>query len=601
MKKLLPFLMLLSLFLCTCTTGLGEEIDLEAPVIRITSPEKLTFQRLDFTITGTCSDNIAVTSVVVTNAEPENSPLYKIYGYADIEGENWSINMHIPKEEEGDITFKCTANDSAGNSSSRSFAQIELFVDETSPEGLAWYIDKGNHKPIGLMELDELKALDFDLSVNKDIPQNDDFTIYAKMYDAMSIEQVKLFLSDENGNVISSLTKEVSEEAYRDTTLSIYNPSFSFKKSDFSAYPTGRHYFKLSYWSKDKSGNESNRDLLWMIWYPESDLPGIEIGTDNDLYDNNSLRITVNNSISTNFFDDDALKEVKWAIREPSNVDYTAEQLIKDSFVRDKAFSSDKQNFELVGSKTFDVSGNSGLKTDYLVPGNDIQAPSIPMELKLIVCVSDSKNNWKAKIIDLIVDDNAKPLLFIDSPIENTIPKIKDGEKSIFQISGYSLDSKGSKNIKIVFIPNSAEYNTASKKESLAKEILKKDTKDSGHDILENGAIIWRKVLPKSGQAGYNDQTADGWVEQKFAFDFDMINNSDIGFNGAAGRDDKFFELMLVDTDNNQVFRQFKTVGDKTVPSIEYLYPEKNMSIVDYSTPRKSIFKKGLFKISNLC
>ena len=577
----------------SCEIGMGNSLDLEAPVITITSPEKLSYQKLDFTMTGTCYDNIEVTSVVIANAEPETSPLYKVYAYATIDGENWTADLHIPKEEEGDITFKCTATDKSGNSSSRSFKQIELFIDETSPEGLAWYIDKGNHKQIALMDLEDIKALNFNNSVNKDIPQNDDFTVYAKMYDAMSIEHIKLFLSDEDGNVISSLTKEVTELTYANTSQSIYNPSFSFKKSDFSDYSTGKHYFKLSYWSKDKSGNESVRDLLWMLWYPESDLPGIEIGTDNDVYDNNSLRITVNNSISTNFFDDDALKEVKWAIRKPSNVNYTAEQLIKNSSTRDAAFSSVKQDYELVGSKIFDISGSSGYTTDYLVPGNDVQAPSIPMELKFIVCALDSKNNWNAKIIDLIVDDNAKPLLFIDTPIENTIPKIKDGEKSIFQISGYSLDSKGSKNIKIVFIPNSSAYNTAAKKEALAKEILKKDSKDSGHDILENGAIIWRQVLPKAGQAGYNDQTADGWVEQKFSFDFDMINDSDIGFNGAAGRDDKFFELMLVDTDNNQVFRQFKTVGDTTVPSIEYLYPEKNMSIVDYSTQDLIIRYKG--------
>ena len=71
MKKLLPFLMLLSLFLCTCTTGLGEEIDLEAPEITITSPKKNSFQKLTFTFEGTCYDNKGVTDIVILTMKLE--------------------------------------------------------------------------------------------------------------------------------------------------------------------------------------------------------------------------------------------------------------------------------------------------------------------------------------------------------------------------------------------------------------------------------------------------------------------------------------------------------------------------------------------------
>lgn len=124
--------MLLSLFLCTCTTGLGEEIDLEAPEITITSPKKNSFQKLTFTFEGTCYDNKGVTDIVISNNETG-----KIYGYGTINGENWECNVSIPKEDEGEITFLCAANDSFGNSSTKSAKRIHLIVDETAPEGLA--------------------------------------------------------------------------------------------------------------------------------------------------------------------------------------------------------------------------------------------------------------------------------------------------------------------------------------------------------------------------------------------------------------------------------------------------------------------------------
>ena len=51
-----------------CTIGMGEEVDLEAPVLTITSPQKFSYQKnLSFLLEGTCTDNKGVTSVVISN------------------------------------------------------------------------------------------------------------------------------------------------------------------------------------------------------------------------------------------------------------------------------------------------------------------------------------------------------------------------------------------------------------------------------------------------------------------------------------------------------------------------------------------------------
>lgn len=582
MKKLLPFLMLLSLFLCTCTTGLGEEIDLEAPEITITSPKKNSFQKLTFTFEGTCYDNKGVTDIVISNNETG-----KIYGYGTINGENWKCDVRIPKDDESEITFLCAANDSFGNSSTKSAKRIHLIVDETAPEGLAWYLNK-NGKQIPLEEKSTLENLNFRSSKNKDIPQNEEFTITGKMYDAMSILEVGVILKDENEEIV--LSKTVTKETIS-SGLSLFNPSFTFTADELikinSKYEKGKHYFHVYYYSKDNSNNEETRELDWMLWYPESDKPGIEIGA-NDNDDLKTIRVVVGNSISANFFDDDGLTEVSWALR--TSCDYTEEEIASDEEKRNKVLNDglEPSKGEL-NSKEPITFKDTEKKTDYQC-NNEIKVPTFPTKqgecLKLIVVAKDNKtNNYTARIVDVAVDDNSKPLLFVESPIENTIPEINKDTLQEFSIKGYTLDTKGCNSVKIVFVPNNIGYNTNKEKEDRAKVILANDTKSTGEETLNKKEMIWRKAMTPTN----TDLNDDKYYEQPFEFKFDMLN----GFNGVGGNKDKFFEIEITDTDGNKVYRQFKITGDTIKPTIGLVYPDKNLAVVDYSTEDLVIKFKG--------
>lgn len=582
MKKLLPFLMLLSLCLCTCTTGLGEEVDLESPEITITSPAKNSFKKLSFDFAGTCKDNKAVTSVVISNNETG-----KVYGYGNISGENWTCSVNIPKEDEGEITFLCSANDAFGNTSTRSAKRIHLIVDETAPEGLVWYINKGG-KQIAFEEKSTLENLNLRSSKNKDIPQNEEFTISGKMYDAMSILQVGVILKDEQENTI--IEKIVDKDSIA-AGQSLFSPSFTFTQAELvakkSGYSTGKHYFHVYYYSKDSSGNEDTRELAWMLWYPESDKPGVEIGAD-DSDSLTTLRVVVGNSISANFFDDDGLTEVYWALR--TSCSYTESQIASNSSYRTSVLENniDADKGEKKGKVTFDYT-DTEKKTDYQC-NNVIQVPTFPTKqgesLKLIVVARDNKtNNYSARIIDVAVDDNAKPLLFVESPIENTIPEINENTLQEFSIKGYTLDTKGCNSVKIVFVPHNIGYSTNKEKEERAKEILKNDTQNTGNATLAGGEMIWRQKLTPTAQ----QLNSDKYYQQPFDFKFDMLN----GFNGIGGNIDKFFEIEITDTDGNKVYRQFKITGDTIKPTIGLVKPQKNLAVIDYSTEDLVIQFKG--------
>ena len=63
------------LFLLTfsaCEVGLGEAVDTEAPKLTIDYPEAKAIVRDGFVLAGTCSDDIAVTKVVVSILDEEN-------------------------------------------------------------------------------------------------------------------------------------------------------------------------------------------------------------------------------------------------------------------------------------------------------------------------------------------------------------------------------------------------------------------------------------------------------------------------------------------------------------------------------------------------
>ena len=113
------------------------------------------------------------------------------------------------------------------------------------------------------------------------------------MYDAMSILEVGVILKDENGDEV--LSKTVTKDTIS-SGLSLFNPSFTFTADELkekdSKYEKGKHYFHVYYFSRDNSDNEETRELDWMLWYPESDKPGIEIGA-NDNDDLKTIRVVV--------------------------------------------------------------------------------------------------------------------------------------------------------------------------------------------------------------------------------------------------------------------------------------------------------------------
>lgn len=567
----------LLLIFSSCTIGMGEEVDLEAPVLTITSPQKFSYQKnLSFTLEGTCTDNKGITSVVISNKETG-----KIYGNADVVGDNWSFNVTLEKEEEGEVTFLCSANDAFQNSSTKSARTITLLVDEHAPEGLAWYLDRGNHIQTPLKEKEELENLDYTLAVNKDVPQNQQFTLYGSFYDAMSIYEITVSLYDDT---ISPDTPVISKTLRSDPSdvshyigdgNSIYSPGFTFTHSELAgtkpALASGKHYLRVKYYSKDNNTatnfNEATVDTeLYILWWPESDKPGIQ----QTQIENDRISVSVGSSLPVDFFDDDAIQEAYWAIKStiPSAISTFEANLISTPSVRTTAFPANPGQNESVQHKVFSNTTTRDFPTT-------ITAPDIPAQMYLVTCAQDIGGKWNARVIPLEVTDSQKPMLFIESPVENTIPTMVDS--SNFQIKGYSLDTKGSDYIKIVYVPDSSG-STSAEKEARAKQLLETYASDKSAKKVISGTneVIWYQKFT-------GEDFSSGWNKQQFTISMNLLQDFKNSSGQTTAKASKFFEILTVDTDGNQVFKPYILGSDVVVPYITFVTPNKDLAVHDYS------------------
>ncbi len=130
---------------CSDNVGLGSAVDTESPKIAITSPSADDVVSGTFTLSGTCSDDIAVSSIPVTirnTSDTESTSL----GYATIseDGASWSIEVNAYDLSNSDYddrngwqfydgTYEVSviANDASGHSSDTVARSFD--IDNTAP------------------------------------------------------------------------------------------------------------------------------------------------------------------------------------------------------------------------------------------------------------------------------------------------------------------------------------------------------------------------------------------------------------------------------------------------------------------------------------
>lgn len=566
--------------LFSCTIGMGQSLDLEAPQLSVTSHMNGSKVGLEVDLSGTCTDNTAVTRVSIKNVDNDFT-----FEDAVVSGTSWKTHLSLSKEYEGERTFIITAHDAVGNASTKSYAILVLSIDETGPNDVDWYLDRGNSIRTEVAKLEELKAKNLYLSENKDIPQNEKFTVYGSLYDAMSINEATLGLYTVNGKLLIEKTYSSdpdNEDKYIGESKSIFSPAYEFTHDelknliddDGSTLESGCHYLWLKCYLEDEHGNNFTRDIGYMVWWPESDLPGI-YQNEMDI-ENSTLSVLIDASIPLDIFDDDGLEEIYYALKvdtiydeipeveiegkeKATTLEKKCEAIIKnEEGIRDRLLLIDAAANEVGGSAT-----NLAEKTKRENPVQ-IKTPAIPSTMYLIACAKDINGKWNCRIIYTTISDASSPMLFIESPRNNEKPKMNAGTNS-FTIQGYALGKNESSSLQLVYISGDA---TSESKKATAKKILDGElTADPAKgQILENITL--------------KPATMDeGLKKQSFEKTFDIIDDLS-KYHG--DKETSYFFMFRLQGTGSVVDQIYQLNKDIALPTITVVEPN-NMQAIDYT------------------
>lgn len=586
MKKIGSLIITFLILLCigSCNYGLGSQIDLEAPVISVETMRsgdrevnKSAFaggiycnKKVSFY--GTAIDNEKVEEVY-TEIKWSDESDFHYFMPAKFNGTEWSIDINF--EREGTAYLKFVTRDRRKNYGINSTKVITLLVDDTAPVGEAWYIDrKLNGIQYNLKEKEELEKIDLSLSENKDVAQNGNFAIKSSFNDTMGIKQgsIKIAILDENDNKIKEIENNVT---------SSYAPVFEITHDELVAADsnlnTGKHFLHIQYNAEDiVTVPDSNKaeDVIveggWFIWYPESDNP--QISTTPTVDENEIINLKVNNTVSITLFDDDEIAEIYCA-------------LLKE----DEYFEGWETNLSSIKAKIPEedwekryFSTTSTGERDKVV---NLVAPNEPQKMHLVAWIEEKNGKTEAIDKEVVVTDASTPILYISSPVNNSVPSVNvsnNNQDAIVTVEGQTLDTTECQYLEFVWIPNSVTENMSEKK-SKAEDILDniKTSQDeyaptsgkSKKTTLQDG-VLYSVALTSPEDAG------QGFKKQTFSFDVNLFK--DFEFNSIDERnEDKYFYVKLTRKDGNVTYQEYKLSSDNIKPTITSIAPSNDMEVID--------------------
>lgn len=608
---LVAFLFFPVFFFSSCShAGLGEEVDLEAPVLTVSSMkcEETVVENFNggvichgkVSFYGTATDNNRVERVYA-QVKWSKGDDYVTRAQATLSGDSWSLDIDFSEDDDDAYFVNIIAEDPVKNISPRSTESITLFIDSHAPVANAWYVDrKVKGMQYNLQSKETLEKLDLDLPENKDAAQNVAFDICANVTDAFGVSEVTLQIRDssdavvaeiENSAVLDSSSSESAEKNNYAPRFAVTHDILAKGNSSENLGGDGEpHYLQVWYTAKDTTqypgANESGDtevELGWFIWWPESDEPRI---TNSDIVatavDGSSepkleLAVKINSSINLSVFDDDALDTAYFAL-----LTATEAELFGNSPIGWDSIATSESDAESFKDRIKAVLGGDSEKRvaefketkEERETSISLTAASTPQIMRLIAFAWDKTDAKKFvhKDITVQVTDESTPILLITTPKNNTIPAMSaNGDVTI---EGQTLDTAGCSYLEFVWVPNAV-----AEKRAQAQNWLDGIVSAESHDTL---AKATNRITEKDGMKLWSvplvsADPSNGFQKSTFSFTVNLFND----FNGTAEQAlDKYFLVKLTRKDLKYVYQEYKLSADNLPPTIVGVTPSADMQIV---------------------
>ena len=539
MKKVLlalsAFISLFWISSCDSDIGLGQEVDLIAPVLTVESPSNNAFVPRNFSIEGIATDNIGCEKIRFDYKYKINGTEYTGTKECGVDGDRFSCPFTFDKDVE--VSFEITALDKNKNGSEYSSASKTYIIDSNDPKVGKVAIRRGSYIA-RLLPLEDFtteytgKTALRNNPENKDYFQNKNFVLYSTLKDSYGIGGAKIELYEGSEKII--------EKTMPDNTENKFSPEFSFTESELVAarpsLATGVHYIKPVLVARDNAGNIVSDEKEYFAFESAYDVPHVKYNTMiGDADNGGKITVGAEGSVPITVFDDDGIASIKY------------------KFVKDSDFTT-----------VDDVSGYSSVTVESGLRDKsfDLTAPSIDGPYKLVMKIADTNSpaTEYLKAIDLKVTNGDAATIIIESPQENSVPSLSAGN---FTIKGYTIDNQSVNKIAVAWLP--AGNSDIAK----AEEFF--NTYDFSADATPDGtsAIKMKVYKLTSVSASDYDGKKKNTFSKTFKFFDDFKDNS-----GAVLNDAKVFMFACKDATDNVTIKTFRLNKFTSRPSfkVEYSY-----------------------------
>lgn len=548
MKKM--FLILLSLVLfgtvLSCDIGLGKEVDLVAPELKVVSPVNNSFAPKSFKIYGTMKDNEKVESVEIKYSYNDNGEkILKTVKANLIDQEHWEYEFAFDKDYE--VTIEVRAYDKNNNSGENTSQTLTVLIDSQDPDASKMGIRRGAYVarllPVEEFTKEGGKTEMRTSPENKDYFQNVSFLLFSQLKDLNGIKEAILSLYEVNPETKSEAL--VLGGINPVAGGNIYSPEYSITREMLegasSSLSSGIHYLRPHIFVKDEAGNHIEKAFEVFAWESAYDIPHIIYRTMEEYKDKDDkvvqyIKVQQGYSIPVTVFDDDGIKSIGY-------------KLIKTS------------DFSSIGSvsdfvQVQDVSGGIRDKS-FEIPTS---ASTEDGTYKLVVRVIDTgEGAVYLEAIDVRITNGDAPTIIIDSPVENTVPDLSG---SRFTINGHTIDNQPVEKIAIGWLPDGNS--------DIAKAEAAMESFDFNGDKVIEGIQFY--VLTAEDPVH---------VENKYTNSFSKTYDVFEDFKDSSGNvvnSNKVFMIVAKDTTDNISTKTYRLNAFSSKPTFNVEYSQDNGS-----------------------
>jgi len=559
-------LLLSCIGLMSCNTGLGEEVDVIAPTINITSHKQNDYAPLKFTLSGTYSDNLGLTEILVSYKYKENSTdltatlekELKAF-FNDSKTGIWTCDLEFPCNQEVDI--EVFAIDKMKNESTDSKDAVTLVIDSGLPEigTITLTKDSGYTStaiPINRYLGEDGKTEKRNDSSNKDYFHNENVTISTNVIEDYEVKEAVLNIyeiTEYNSDTGIYEKKLIHGEIPADSNKNLFNPRFTLTQSMLtewdSALATGLHYILPEIVITDGAGSKSIYDFSNVpnvfAWEAEYDIPQVTVSANRS---NGKIRIPQETPINVQMFDDDGLKYYQWILKKNNDTEGVYTRWDKVDLSKENVRDD---NFEITtGIK-------KGIFESILPDGNY----TLTIEISDFNPLNDQRTNVVKKITEDVKITNADSAnVNVITPEYNEKPVLDSN--SNFVLSGEVIDNAVVDYIAVAWCRPGAD-------QSIAEKYFE-TFNFANTPVSDTNAIISEDQKLKIWNIGKTDSsvTTTGTYISNFSKTFNIYND----FKDSYGKDineTKIFVIGVLDATGNLTTEVHRVGAFKSIPKFE--------------------------------